>query len=182
MNLRPPSVTVSTHTSASNSVAFQSHAMPNARMTLCMPSVHYFSFPPRPLRTAPSRFPNTTRFGSHPPLIPMREAMKDGYFMIGVLLGEFSCRMQLFNFESIIYWRVSFECGEFGSLTDDTANLRQSYTGHTDQFFNTSILLSQRGLYQDTRHTWEGSWEKGSADLFCWCCKSKSARLEISIC
>ena len=30
-----------------------------------------FSFPPRPLRTAPSRFPNTTRFGSHPPLIQM---------------------------------------------------------------------------------------------------------------
>ena len=34
-------------------------------------SVHSFSFPPRPLRTAPSRFPNTIRFGSRPPLIRM---------------------------------------------------------------------------------------------------------------
>ena len=56
MNLRPPSVTVSTHTSAFNAIAFQSPAM-----------VHSFSFPPRPLRTAPSRFPKTIRFGSRPP-------------------------------------------------------------------------------------------------------------------
>ena len=34
MNLRPPSVTVSTHTSAFKAVAFQSPAMPNARMSL----------------------------------------------------------------------------------------------------------------------------------------------------
>ena len=32
-------------------------------------SIHSFSFPPRPLRTAPSRFPKTIRFGSRPPLI-----------------------------------------------------------------------------------------------------------------
>ena len=32
-------------------------------------SIHSFSFPPRPLRTAPSRFPNMIRFGKHPPLI-----------------------------------------------------------------------------------------------------------------
>ena len=69
MNLRPPSVTVSTHTSAFKAVAFQSPAMPNARMSLWMQSVHSFSFPPRPLRTAPSRFPKTIRFGSRPPLI-----------------------------------------------------------------------------------------------------------------
>ena len=50
-------------------VAFQSPALPNARMSHCTQSVHSFSFPPRPLRTAPSRFPNTTRFGSRPPLI-----------------------------------------------------------------------------------------------------------------
>ena len=70
MNLRPPSVTVSTHTSAFNAVAFQSPAMPNARMSLWTQSVHSFSFPPRPLRrTAPSRFPKKIRFGSRPPLI-----------------------------------------------------------------------------------------------------------------
>ena len=57
INLRPPSVTVSTHTSAFKAVAFQSPAMLNVRMTLCTQSVHSFSFPPRPLRTAPSRFP-----------------------------------------------------------------------------------------------------------------------------
>ena len=70
-NLRPPSVTVSTHTSAFNAVAFQSPAMPNAGMSLWTQSVHSFSFPPRPLLTAPSRFPNTIRFGSRPPLIQM---------------------------------------------------------------------------------------------------------------
>ena len=71
MNLRPPAVTVSTHTSASNAVAFQSPAIPNARMSLCTQSVHSFSFPPHPLRTAPSRFPNTICFGGRPPLIRM---------------------------------------------------------------------------------------------------------------
>ena len=44
MNLRPPSVTVSTHTSAFKAVAFQSPAMPNARMSLWTQSVHSFSF------------------------------------------------------------------------------------------------------------------------------------------
>ena len=53
INLRPPSVTVSIHTSASNAVASQSPAMPTARMSLCTQSVPSFSFPPRPLRTAP---------------------------------------------------------------------------------------------------------------------------------
>ena len=43
MNLRPPSVTVSTHTSAFNAVASQSPAMPNARMSLCTQSVHYYN-------------------------------------------------------------------------------------------------------------------------------------------
>ena len=46
MNLRPPSVTVSTHTSTFNAVAFQSPTMPNARMSLWTQSVHSFSFPP----------------------------------------------------------------------------------------------------------------------------------------
>ena len=44
INLRPPSVTVSTHTSAFKAVAFQSPAMPNVRMSLCTQSVHSFSF------------------------------------------------------------------------------------------------------------------------------------------
>ena len=69
LNLRPPSVAVSTHTSASNAVAFQFPATPNARMSLWTQSVHSFSFPPRPLRTAPSRFLKTIRFGSRQPLI-----------------------------------------------------------------------------------------------------------------
>ena len=67
MNLHPPSVTVSTHTSAFNAVVLQSPAMPNARISLWAKSVH--SFPRRPLRTAPSKFPKTIRFGSRPPLI-----------------------------------------------------------------------------------------------------------------
>ena len=73
MNFRPSSVTVSTltHTSASNAVAFQSPTMPNARTSFGTQSVHSFSFPPRPLCTAPSRFVNTIRFGNHPPLIRM---------------------------------------------------------------------------------------------------------------
>ena len=71
MNPRPPSVMVSTHTSTSNAVPFQSPTMPNALMSLYTQSVHSFSSPFRPLRTAPSRFPNTTRFGSRPPLIRM---------------------------------------------------------------------------------------------------------------
>ena len=69
MNLRPPSVTASIQTSAFNAIVFQSPVMPNARMSLCTQSVHSFSFPTRPLRTAPSRFPNMSRFDNRPPLI-----------------------------------------------------------------------------------------------------------------
>ena len=71
MNLRPPSVTVSTHTSTFNAVTFQSHVRPNAWLSPCTQSVHSFSFSPRPLRTAPSWFPNTISFGSRLPLIRM---------------------------------------------------------------------------------------------------------------
>ena len=52
-NILLPSVTVSTHTLSSDAVVFQSPAMPNARMSLCTQSVHSFSFPLCPLRTAP---------------------------------------------------------------------------------------------------------------------------------
>ena len=69
INLRPSSVTVSTHTSAYNVVAFHSPAMPNARMSLC--TVHSFSSLPRPLRTAPSRFSNTIGLGNRPSLVRM---------------------------------------------------------------------------------------------------------------
>ena len=47
MDLRLPSLTVSTHTAASNAVAFQSPSTPNARMSLCTQSAHSFSFSPR---------------------------------------------------------------------------------------------------------------------------------------
>ena len=56
MNLRPPSVAASTQTSAFNAIVFRSPVMLNARTSLCTQSVHSFSFPPRPLRTPPSRF------------------------------------------------------------------------------------------------------------------------------
>ena len=85
MNLRLPSVTVSSHTSAFNAVAFLSPAMPNARMRLCTQSVHYFSFLPRPLRTALSRFPNTIRFGSRPPLIRMSVPAHNGLLVRNVV-------------------------------------------------------------------------------------------------
>ena len=69
MNLRPPCATVSTHTATFNAVAFQSPAaMPKAWTSLCTQSVHSFSFPPRALRTAPSRFSKTVRFGRRPAL------------------------------------------------------------------------------------------------------------------
>ena len=71
INPRLPSMTASSHTSAFNAIAFHSPVMPNARMSLCTQSVHLFSFPSRPLRTAPSRFPNMIRFGSRPPLMRM---------------------------------------------------------------------------------------------------------------
>ena len=64
MNLRPPSVTASTQTSAFNAIVFQSPVLPNARMSLYTQSVHSFSFPARPLCTTPSRFPNIIRFGT----------------------------------------------------------------------------------------------------------------------
>ena len=69
INLHPPSVTASTHTSASNAITFQPPAVPNARMSLCTQSVHSFSLPPRPLRTAPSSFLNMICFGNRPPLL-----------------------------------------------------------------------------------------------------------------
>ena len=71
MNLRPPSVTVSNHSSTLNVVAFQSPVIPNARISLCTQSVYSFYFPPRPFRTASSRFPDTIHFGSRPSLIWM---------------------------------------------------------------------------------------------------------------
>ena len=68
----PPTLrAVLTHTPAFNAVAFQSFAMPNARMSLCTQAVYSFSFTPRPFCTAPSMFPDMIRFGSRPPLIRM---------------------------------------------------------------------------------------------------------------
>ena len=69
INLRPASVTASASISASIAVAFQSPDMSNTRTSLCTQPVLSFSFPPRPLHTAPSRFPITNYFGNRPTLI-----------------------------------------------------------------------------------------------------------------
>ena len=71
MNLRPPSATVSTHACAFNAVTFQSHGSAKRPHAALYAIGSLFLLPTRPLRTAPSRFPNTIRFGSRPPLIRM---------------------------------------------------------------------------------------------------------------
>ena len=90
MNLRVPSVTVSSHTSASNAVAFRTPTMPDARVSLCTQSVHSFSFPTRLLRTAPSRFPKTTRFVRQP-LTAHSNTLTPGYIK-GVVVSP-HCNM-----------------------------------------------------------------------------------------
>ena len=72
MNLHHPSVMISTYTGASNVIHSQPHRYANAWMPLSTQPIYYYSsFPPRPLRAAPSRFPNTIHFGNRPPLIPI---------------------------------------------------------------------------------------------------------------
>ena len=71
MDLRPPSVTVSTYTFTFNAIVFQSLVMQNTRVSLRTQSVHSFSFTLYSLRTALSTFPNTIYFGKRPPLIRM---------------------------------------------------------------------------------------------------------------
>ena len=71
MNLHLRFLTASPYTAASNAVTFQSPTMTNAQISLCTQSAHSFSFTPCPLRTAPSRFPDTIRFGSRLQLIRM---------------------------------------------------------------------------------------------------------------
>ena len=110
MNLRPPSVTASTHTSAFNAIAFQPPVMPNARMSLCSQSVHSFSFPPHPLRTAPSRFPNMIRFGSRPPLIRMSISAHKSIFgrnVVSVLSHRVISRARLYE---VIRWSGLLRC------------------------------------------------------------------------
>ena len=110
MNLRPPSVTVSSHTSAFDAVAFQSPDMPNAHMLLCQQSVHSFSFPPRPLRTAASRFPNTIRFGSRPPLIRMSVPAHKSllvYDVVSMLSHPVISRARLYE---VIRWSGLLPC------------------------------------------------------------------------
>ena len=86
INLRPPSVTVSTHISASNTVAFQPPATSNARMSfLYKKMVHSVSFPPHPLHTAPSRFPNSIRFGGRAQLIRMSTPAHKSFFVRSVV-------------------------------------------------------------------------------------------------
>ena len=74
MNLHPPSVTVSTCTSASNAVAFQPPAVLNTRMSLGTQPGQSFPSPRCPLRSAPSGFLNAIPLGSRLPLIRVRSA------------------------------------------------------------------------------------------------------------
>ena len=110
MNLRPSSVTVSTHTSVFNAVVFPSPAMPNARMSLCTQSVHSFSFLPRPLRTAPSRFPNMIRFGNSPPLIRMSVPAHKSLLVRNVV-SMLSCRViSRARLYEVIRWSGLLRC------------------------------------------------------------------------
>ena len=110
MDFRPPSVTASTHTSAFNAFAFRSPVMPNPRMSLCARSVHPFSFPSRPLCTAPSRFPNMIRFGSRPLLIRMSVPAYKSLLMRNVVLmlsHRVTSRARLYE---IIRWSSLLRC------------------------------------------------------------------------
>ena len=110
MNLRPPFVTVSTRTSALNAAVFHYSVMPNARMSLCTQSVHSFSFPPGPFRTAPSRFPNTIRFGSRPPLIRMNALAHESLLVRNggsMLLHRVISRARLYE---VIRWSGLLRC------------------------------------------------------------------------
>ena len=117
MNLRPPSVTVSTHTSAFNAVAFQSplYQTPGCRSvrnrsTLLSPS-HPVLSSSRPLRTAPSRFPNTIRLGSRPPLIWMSISAHKSLLVrsvVSMLSHRVISRARLYE---IIRWSGLLRCG-----------------------------------------------------------------------
>ena len=109
MNLRPPSVPVSTHTSASNAVASQSPAMPDARMSLCTQS-----FPPRSLRTAPSRFPNVIRVGTRPPLIRISAPAHQSLLVrnvVPMLSHPVMSRARLYE---VIRWSGLLRCSPLG--------------------------------------------------------------------
>ena len=92
INLNPCSVTTSTHIFASNAVGFQPPAMPNARTSLCTQSIHSFSFPPWPFRTASSsRFPNNMiRFGNRSPLLAGWTSVPDSIILVVVLFSVVS--------------------------------------------------------------------------------------------
>ena len=110
MNLRPLSVTASTHTSAFNAVAFHSPVMPNARMSPCTQSVDSFSFPHRPLRTAPLRFPNMIRFGSRPPFVRMSVPAHKSLLVrnvVSMLSHRVISRAQLYE---VILWSGLLRC------------------------------------------------------------------------
>ena len=91
INMRPPSVTVLNHTFASNAVTLQCLPMPNARMSLCTQSVHYYPSPHPILvalhphsktrqgkarqfnsRQGKASFMKMIHFGNRPPLIRIR--------------------------------------------------------------------------------------------------------------
>ena len=86
MNLRPPSLTV------------------YARTLLCTHSLHSFSFPPRPLRTAFSRVPHMVCFGNRQPLNRMSALSHKNIIVcnvVSMLSYRFISRAQL---HEVIRW------------------------------------------------------------------------------
>ena len=71
INLRPPSMTVSSHASRSRAATCQSPLMPKAPTSSAIQSVHSFSSSPAPRCPGPSIPPNMTRLGSLRPAIRM---------------------------------------------------------------------------------------------------------------
>ena len=112
MNRRPPSVAVSTHRSQpltpslSNPLSCQ-----NARISLCTQSVHSISFQSRPpLRTAPSRLPNTIHFGSRPLLIRISAPARKSIIarnVVSMLSHRVISRARLYE---IIQWSGLLSC------------------------------------------------------------------------
>ena len=69
-----------------------------------------FLLPPRPLRTAPSRFPNMIRFGSRPPLIRMSVPAPKSLLVrnvVSMLSHEVISRARLYE---VIRWSDLLRC------------------------------------------------------------------------
>ena len=106
MNLRPPSVIASTHTLAFNAISL--YIPPLCQTSGCRsvrnPSTLHPSHP-RPLRTAPSRFPNMIRFGSRPLLMRMSVPAHKNFLVRNVSM--LSHRARLYE---VIRWSSLVRC------------------------------------------------------------------------